>query len=212
MGTKHRTLLASLMTAIAFVLLFALIGVQVRSTSSQIEADFINVGQGDSILLRDGNGFDVLVDEGRTSAGPVVLSYLRAHCIADIDVLVATHADADHIGGLIAVLQANDIPVLQVLYNGYPGTTQTWANFVTAVANEGMTPAPAQFPAEYVWGGMAAHVLNPLSGLVNQAYKQLGARQDALNGPYQGLAKAGCLSIGQNTLLNDEHFCRINNV
>ena len=79
--------------------------------------------------------------------------------------MVVTHADADHVGGLIDVLAAADIPVLQVLYNGYPGDTATWFTFATAVANEGMTPAPAQFPAEYVWGGMTARVLNPLPGL-----------------------------------------------
>ena len=154
MNTKRRRQSAWLLISLALVLLTAATGVQLRSSSDRVEADFIDIGQGDAILLRDGNGFDVLVDGGKRAAGPTILAYLRVQGITDIDVMVATHADADHIGGLINVLQANDIPVLQVLYNGYPGTTLTWADFATAVADEGMTPAPAQFPAEYVWGGM----------------------------------------------------------
>jgi len=109
--------------SIAALLTFALTAVQLRATSTTTEADFINVGQGDSILLRDGNGFNVLIDGGKRSAGPAVLAYLRAEGVTDIDVLVSTHADADHVGGLIDVLEAADIPVLQVLYNGYPGDT-----------------------------------------------------------------------------------------
>jgi competence protein ComEC len=147
--------------------LLSLTAVRLQSTSTATQTDYISVGQGDSILLRDGNGFDVLVDGGRSSAGPTVLAHLRAQGITELDVMVATHADADHIGGLIDVLAAGDITVQQVLYNGYPGTTATWANFATAVANEGTTPVPAQFPSEYVWGGMTVQVLNPQPGLID---------------------------------------------
>lgn len=147
--------------------LLALTAVRLQPASEQVQADFIAVGQGDAILLRDGHGFDVLIDGGRTSAGPTVLAHLRTQGLTDLDVLVATHADADHIGGLIDVLAAADIPVLQVLYNGYPGTTQTYNTFATAVANEGLTPAPAHFPAEYLWGGLTVQVLNPAPGLLD---------------------------------------------
>jgi competence protein ComEC len=128
---------------------------------------FINVGQGDAALLQDSNGFVVLIDGGVAAQGPVVLEYLRARGVAAVDVLVASHADADHIGGLIAVLLADDIPVRAVVYNGYEGTTQTWANFISAVAAEGLTPTAANFPSIFTWGDMTAHVLNPLPGLTN---------------------------------------------
>lgn len=128
---------------------------------------FINVGQGDSALIRDGLGFDVLIDGGKPDTGPTVLDYLRAEGVTELDVMVASHADSDHIGGLIDVLQAADISVLQVLYNGYPGDTATWTSFVSAVAAEGLTLTPVQFPADLTWGTMQAHILNPESGLLN---------------------------------------------
>jgi competence protein ComEC len=130
-----------------------------------LRVSFINVGQGDSALLQDPSGFDVLIDGGVASQGPGVVQYLKGAGIDDIDVMVASHADADHIGGLTGVLQSNEIPVEAVVYNGYAGTTNTWNNFINAVANKGLVPTVAQYPQTFVWGGMTAHVLNPEGGL-----------------------------------------------
>ena len=123
------------------------------------------MGQGDAILVRDGNGFDVLVDGGRPSAGAIVLAYLRQVGVDDLEAVLATHADQDHVGGLIDVLSADDIPVESAFYNGYPGDTQTWTQFVEAVAAEGLTLLPAQYPQTLTWGGISAQVLNPVSNL-----------------------------------------------
>lgn len=136
-------------------------------TSSSFSTHFIDVGQGDAILLRDDTGFDILIDGGKSSAGPTVVAYIRNLAVDDIDVMIASHADADHIGGLIDVLEAGDIPVQAVLYNGYPGTTQTWIDFQTSVTNAGLALSPIQFPAEYSWGSMDVFVLNPPSGLTD---------------------------------------------
>ena len=135
--------------------------------NQNLQVSFINVGQGDSALIRDSNGFDVLIDGGKSSAGPTVVAYLREQGVDDIDVMVASHADSDHIGGLIDVLDATDIPVESVIYSGYPGDTLTWSNFVSAVASEGITLTVAQFPITYTWGETTAHILNPETGLVN---------------------------------------------
>lgn len=126
---------------------------------------FIDVGQGDATLIRDGNGYDILVDGGRKSAGEGILSYMQQVGVDDLEVVLATHADSDHIGGLIAVIEGGDIPVENVYYNGYPGDTQTWADFSAAVDAEGLSLIPAQFPQNYNWGSLNIQVLNPLSGL-----------------------------------------------
>ncbi len=138
-----------------------------QASSGTVQASFINVGEGDSILLRDGNGFDVLIDGGKPSAGPRVVAYLRSQGVDDIDVMVSSHPDSDHLGGLITVLGLADIPVRAVVYGGYAGTTDTWDTFGTAVADEGLIMTPAQFPDTFSWGDMWVSVLNPESGLVN---------------------------------------------
>lgn len=67
------------------------------------ELQVLDVGQGDSILLTTDEGHVMLVDGG--TAGSVLLP-LSAASVDEIDILVATHYDADHAGGLVDVLQA----------------------------------------------------------------------------------------------------------
>ncbi len=164
---KHlvRSFLPLLLIPLTITILFS--SNSIFANSNSLRVSFIDVGQGDSILLSDSNGFDVLIDGGKTSAGPTVVAYIRTQAIDDIDVMIASHADADHIGGLIDVLEAVDITVESVMYNGYPGDTGTWYSFATAVANDGLVMAPLQYPAEMSWGLMTVYILNPEPGLIN---------------------------------------------
>ena len=100
-----------------------------------------------------------MLDQGGASAGPTVVANIRDQVVDYIEVMVASHADSDNIGGLIEVLNEPDIPVDTVLYNGYPGDTLTWDTFVTAIANEGASLIAAQFPLTYTWGSSTAHIL-----------------------------------------------------
>ena len=140
---------------------------EASSQAYSIQVSFIDVDQGDSALIQNAEGYNILIDGGVKAEGPTVLAYLRNNGVYTINAIVASHADADHIGGLISVLNATDIAVDSVIYNGYPGDTQTWSDFVTAVTNEGLSLIPAQFPGELQWGTTTAYILNPISGLIN---------------------------------------------
>ena len=65
---------------------------------------FIDVGQGDSILLTCGKQ-SMLVDAGSEQAGQTVVDYLRRQSVTVLDYLVSTHPHRDHCGGLAAVVQ-----------------------------------------------------------------------------------------------------------
>jgi competence protein ComEC len=160
-----RQLTAAILIALLFIGLTTL-GASTQSPG-ELRVSFIDVGQGDSALLQDANGFDVLIDGGTISAGTAVVAYLHQMGIDNIDVLVASHADSDHIGGLLAVLEATDIPVEAVVLNGYSGTSTVWTGFLAAVASRGLTPTLAQFPQSFLWGEMSVQVLNPASGLAD---------------------------------------------
>ncbi|MFA4972464.1 MAG: MBL fold metallo-hydrolase [bacterium] len=84
---------------------------------------FLDVSQGDAILLQSASGKTMLVDAGPTSAGSSVVSTLRDLGITSLDVVVATHPHEDHIGGMAAVLAA--FPVKEFIDIGYPHTTST---------------------------------------------------------------------------------------
>ncbi len=92
---------------------------------------FIDVGQGDSILVILPNTKTLLIDGGEHQSSGKVLSTLQEHGLSHIDVMVATHPHADHISGLIHVI--NNVNVGQVLDSGQVHTTQTFEDFLNAI-------------------------------------------------------------------------------
>lgn len=67
---------------------------------------FIDVGQGDSILVQAPSGKNMLIDAGVPEAGEKVVSYLKSRGVNNIDILIATHPHSDHIGGLPEVISS----------------------------------------------------------------------------------------------------------
>ena len=90
-------------------------GIEDLTQQGILQVSFIYVGQGDAILLRDSTGFTVLIDGGPVAAGQTVLAYLRPQGVTNIDVVMASHPNGGHAGGLLAVLNAPDISIQQVL-------------------------------------------------------------------------------------------------
>ena len=101
-------------------------------TTEELKVHFIDVGQGDSILIDLGQA-EVLIDGGGRSPG--VVAYLKNHIDGALEVMVATHPHADHIGGLIAVL--GSFTVQEIWLNGDKSTTKTCQEFMSRVNTEG---------------------------------------------------------------------------
>lgn len=74
-----------------------------KSTASlpkgKLKVYFFDVGQGDSILIQTPKGENVLIDGGNNDKGDDVVRYLRQLHVSQLDDVIATHPDADHIGG-----------------------------------------------------------------------------------------------------------------
>lgn len=71
----------------------------------------LDVGQGDALLLRFGNGSHVLMDAGPKSFGHdagarVLVPFLKRHGVSRLDAVILSHPHGDHIGGLEAVMEA----------------------------------------------------------------------------------------------------------
>ncbi|MTD30139.1 S-layer homology domain-containing protein [Planomicrobium sp. YIM 101495] len=99
--------------------------------NKQAKVHFINVGQGDSILIQSGNGKNMLIDGGTKSQGAKVVSFLKSKGVTKLDVVVATHPDADHIGGLISVL--NNFSVGKFIDSGKAHTTDTYLELLQLI-------------------------------------------------------------------------------
>jgi competence protein ComEC len=113
-----------------------------ETATSQLEAHFIDVGQGDSLLIQYHNGQTMLIDAGTSSAGSTVVSYLHQQGINKIDYLVATHPHEDHIGGMTAVIKEFDIG--KVYMPRVSHTSQTYENLLLAIQSKGLKITPAQ--------------------------------------------------------------------
>lgn len=97
-----------------------------RQTPEQLTVTFLDVGQGDAIVVQTRNGGTMLVDCGppggtRGDLGQrVILPALRSMGIRRLDVLALTHADLDHIGGAVSLLRR--IPVERLVVSGAPAS------------------------------------------------------------------------------------------
>ena len=129
-----------------------------------VSVHFIDVGQGDSILILAPER-TVLIDGGDNGQGPTVLRYLSEQGVYEIDILIATHAHADHIGGLIEVV--NTLPIGMVIMPEVPeeiaSTTRTYENFLLALLEHDLRITPAA-PGQvyYLGGGARLSILTPL--------------------------------------------------
>lgn len=76
--------------------------------NGQLNIIFFYVGQGDSTLIKY-NDTSMLIDAGNPGTGTKIAKYLKDSGVNEINYLVATHADSDHIGGIDEVIKNIDI-------------------------------------------------------------------------------------------------------
>ncbi len=70
---------------------------------------YLDVGQGNCTFVKLPDGKTMLIDGGNTMYGDKIFNYLRSINVSKIDYMIASHADSDHIGGLIKVLEQFEV-------------------------------------------------------------------------------------------------------
>ncbi|MDO8575994.1 MAG: MBL fold metallo-hydrolase [bacterium] len=99
-----------------------------------LTVSFLDVGQGDSIFIQAPSGRQALIDGGANTSVLRELSRVSPWYDRSIDVIIPTHPDADHIGGLIDVLARYRADI--VIHSSVEGDTKTFAAFNRRVADE----------------------------------------------------------------------------
>ncbi len=102
----------------------------IPSDGEDYQIHFIDVGQGDAILVTTPDKI-LLVDAGLRASG--VTEYLQDLEIETIDIVIGTHPHADHIGGLIEVFHS--FTVGKVIDPGVSHTTVTYSDYMAAIEN-----------------------------------------------------------------------------
>lgn len=123
-----------------------------------LRVEVMDVGQGDAILLTSPAGKQVLIDASIKSAR--VIDELRSRGVQQLDLVVATHPHADHIGGMQDVVEG--MPIRVYTDNGLPHTTQTYLELMAAVEAKGISYRPAKAGQTFkLDDGILIEVLNP---------------------------------------------------
>ncbi|MFC4427199.1 excalibur calcium-binding domain-containing protein [Deinococcus navajonensis] len=94
---------------------------------------FLDVGQGDAVLITSPEGKSLLYDGGRSEAR--MRELLSQYKVRSLDLVAASHGDADHITGLVPAVQLFKPKFF--LNNGIAPTTQIWQKLVGAVSKAG---------------------------------------------------------------------------
>ena len=97
----------------------------------QLRVHFLDVGQGDCILIQTADGRNVLIDAGDVDTADAVADYLLKNGVHRIDLLVITHPHSDHIGGLPRILER--FGVSAVLDPGLPHGSQVYREVLSTI-------------------------------------------------------------------------------
>jgi len=140
---------------------------------NHLRVTFLDVGQGNSGLIEFPGGGKMLVDgggfytKGFDVGKYVVAPFLWRERIKKLDIVVLTHPDQDHLGGLVYIL--NNFDVEEVWSNGESSDMETYRNFAEAIGKHNIPHRiiSRQTP-EILLGDTVIKILNPPEPIVDQ--------------------------------------------
>lgn len=181
-----KTLVTLMCTLLAFLLCscsYIPLEVPTPDYNGELIVHFIDVGQGDSILLESQNEF-MLIDAGEAEYGSTVCRYLENNDVKTLSYVVATHPHSDHCGGLTEVI--NSFECENFITVETDQQTKTWLNVLYAVKNNNVNYIDAKVGTTYTLGNSSFQIMGPHSNYY----------EDYNN--YSVVIKATC---GKNTFL-----------
>ena len=141
---------------------------QTEPSQNNLTVHFIDVGQGDSILVQTPQE-NMLIDAGDNTQKKNLLAYLEEYGVTALDYAVATHPHSDHIGSMDDVLQA--LPVRSILMprlsESNTPSNSSYQNFLTAVQQSGAKVIAAKPGMTFSMGQAEFTVLGPVSQAEN---------------------------------------------
>ncbi len=133
-----------------------------QATGGALQVHILDVGNADSILVTK-DGQSLLIDAAENKSADTVIAYLQSKGISRLNYVIATHADADHIGGMDEVV--NTFPIDTFLMAAMPEdatpTTKTYLKLLNALDAQGLRVTEAKPGQSYPLGGATLSILGP---------------------------------------------------
>ncbi|HYO64369.1 MAG TPA: ComEC/Rec2 family competence protein [Pyrinomonadaceae bacterium] len=154
------------------------------ASGDELRVHVLDVGQGDSILIVAPGGKVVLVDASNPGQGKKILAKMQQYGAGQVDLLVATHAHADHIGAADEVMNATSVKT--VLDSRVPNTTKNYQDFLAAVEGKVVAAGGQYVGAEpgqsfELGGGARLVVLAPIQPLFTREDVRAGGNEPNAN-------------------------------
>lgn len=144
-----------------------IIVVQVFYPADNLKVNFINVDEGDCILIEAPNKINILIDGGGTPqsdfdvGNKIVIPYLRRKGINEIDLLILTHPHLDHLEGLLPILK--EFKVDMVLDSGLLCDSSEYKEFISLILEKGISYHKAKAGDNFIFSNnLEIFLLNPL--------------------------------------------------
>lgn len=117
MKTLRPPLFTGICALLALTLVSLILGAQIHPREGTLFVAYLDVGQGDATLIQTPDGMQVLIDGGRNNTVLRGLTKYLGYFDRDIDIVIITHPDLDHIGGLIDVFKKYEIKTVLMTEN-----------------------------------------------------------------------------------------------
>ena len=133
-------------------------------TGDKITVHYIDVGQGDSILITSGD-VNMLIDCGEKSESAKVINYLNNCGIQKLDYAIGTHPHSDHMGGMSEIVKAFDIGefIIPELHSSDTPNTAYYEKFLDAIAEKKVKLSYAKLGRKINIGSAEAEIIAPNS-------------------------------------------------
>ena len=125
--------------------------INVSKEGMDLTISYIDVGQGDSVLIQL-DGKNLLIDGGNRDKGTLVQKYLLDRGVDKLDVVISTHGDADHCSGLRVICQKFDVSQVYMSYLDHD--TKTYQELKRIIADR-MIPVTMPLAGDSVSFGPA---------------------------------------------------------
>jgi len=152
-------ILLRLFIAVIILFVIAYSALFARMETQGLKVWFFDVGQGDAIFIETPNGQQILVDGGPNNSILQKLSSVMWPWDHTIDAIVVTHPDADHITGLVSVLERYQVKT--VYETGVRGGTTMIQAFDRAIVEEQSQNNFVREGQSYNWDGVQVFVRWP---------------------------------------------------
>jgi len=141
------------------------------SSPGVLTVSFLDVGQGDATFIETPNGTQILIDGGYGKKVLSELGRIMPGHDKSLDMVIATHTDSDHLGGLVEVLQRYEVE--GVIENGFRDDSSLLQEWDDEIVKQNITSRSVQAGDRFVLDeGVYLEILGPFAEDINPMPKE----------------------------------------